>query len=129
MKGDIKSNNYTVTYFSLNEKNKTLTKDFNRCCRLMDSSTEEVGLILPVFLRPLPDMLVCYTAVLSLVTQCSSSGEERCVTTLKNGCVADYGYVRFEVKKLKFLLTSQMCCHMPYPWDLLDNRTGDKFQS
>ena len=93
MKGDIKSNNYTVTYFSLNEKNKKLTKDFNRCCRLMDSSTEEVGLILPVFLRTLPDMLVCYTAVLSLVTQRSSSGEERCMTTLKNGCVADYGYV------------------------------------
>ena len=56
MKGDIKSNNYTVV-FSLNEKNKKLTKDFNRCCRLMDSSTEEVGLILPVFLRILPDML------------------------------------------------------------------------
>ena len=36
--------------------------------------------------------LVCYTAVFSVVTQRSSpliSGEERCVTTLKNGCVAD----------------------------------------
>ena len=22
-----------------------------------------------------------------------------------------------------------MCCDMPYQWDLLDNRTGDKFQS
>ena len=93
MKGDIKSNNYTVTYFSLNEKNKKLTKDFNRCCRLMDSSTEEVGLILPIFLRTLLDTLVCYTAVFSLVTQRSSSGEGHCVTTLKNGCVADYGYV------------------------------------
>ena len=27
--------------------------------------------------------LVCYTAVFSVVTQRSSSGEERCVTTLK----------------------------------------------
>ena len=36
--------------------------------------------------------LVCYTAVFSVVTQRSSplSGEEHCVTTLKNGCVADY---------------------------------------
>ena len=59
----------------------------------MDSSIDEVGLILPVFLQTLPYMLVCYTAVFSLVTQRSSSGEERCVKTLKNGCVADYGYV------------------------------------
>ena len=60
MKGDIN--------FSLNEKNKKLTKDLNRCCRLMDSSTEIFGLILPVFLRTLADMFFCYTAVFSVVT-------------------------------------------------------------
>ena len=44
MRGDIKSNTQLF--------NICLTKDhlnYNRCCRLMDSSTEEVGLILPVF--------------------------------------------------------------------------------
>ena len=30
---------------------------YTRCCRLMASSTEEVGLRLPVFLRTLPDMI------------------------------------------------------------------------
>ena len=33
--------------------------------------------------------LVCYTAVISIVTQRFSPGEERCVTTLIHGCVAD----------------------------------------
>ena len=33
--------------------------------------------------------LVCYTAVISVVTQRFSPGEERCVTTLIRGCVAD----------------------------------------
>ena len=33
--------------------------------------------------------LVCYTAVISVVTQRFSPGEERCVTTLIHGCVAD----------------------------------------
>ena len=38
--------------------NKNVTKrSYNRCCRLMASSTEEVGLRLPVFLRTLPDMI------------------------------------------------------------------------
>ena len=31
--------------------------------------------------------------------------------------------------KMEFQLTSQICCHMSYPWDLLDNRTGDKFNA
>ena len=37
--------------------------------------------------------IVCYTALFSVVTQHSSpitNGEERCVTTLKTHCVADY---------------------------------------
>ena len=53
MRGDIKSNNIQLF-------NSSLTKDhlnYNRCCRLMDSSTKEVGLRLPVFLRILPDMI------------------------------------------------------------------------
>ena len=58
----------------------------------MDSSAEEVGLILSRFSSNIA-VLVCYTAVFSLVTQRSSSAEEHCVMTLKNGCVADYGYV------------------------------------
>ena len=33
--------------------------------------------------------LVCYTAVISVVTQRFFPGEERCVTTLIHGCVAD----------------------------------------
>ena len=33
--------------------------------------------------------LVCYTAVISVATQRFSPGEERCVTTLIHGCVAD----------------------------------------
>ena len=52
MRSDIKSN---IQLF-----NSCLTKDhlnYNRCCRLMDSSTKEVGLRLPVFLRILPDMI------------------------------------------------------------------------
>ena len=41
--------------FISDRNNKKLTRDLNRCCRLMDSPTEEVGLRL--FLRTLPDMI------------------------------------------------------------------------
>ena len=38
--------------------NKSTKRSYNRCCSfLMESSTKEVGMILPVFLRTLPDML------------------------------------------------------------------------
>ena len=81
MKGDIKSNIQLLIFPWTKKHSKKLTKHLNRCCRLMDSSTEEVGLILPVFLRRLPDMFDSYTAVFSVVTQPSSSGGRRCVTT------------------------------------------------
>ena len=43
---------------NIQRNNKGLTKSsYNKFCRLMESSTEEVGLRLPVFLRTLPDML------------------------------------------------------------------------
>ena len=54
--------------------------------------------------------LVCYTAVLSVVTQRSSPGEERFVPRggalrddTKNGCVADYHSIGFKAIYLTFL--------------------------
>ena len=49
MRGDIKSN---IQLFVVSDRNnKRLTRDLNRCCRLVDSPTVEVGLRLPIFLR------------------------------------------------------------------------------
>ena len=71
----------------------------------MESSTKEVGLRLPVFLRTPDDMIRDEWR--------SNEAYTLCVIW----------------SKMEFQLTSQICCHVPYPWNLLDNRTDDKFQS
>ena len=43
------------SYLFVSEQNNK--RSYNRCCRLIYSPTEEIGLRLPVLLRILPDMI------------------------------------------------------------------------
>ena len=52
-----------------------------------------------------PIWLVCYTAVFSVVTQCSSGGALRDDT--ENGCVADYSLDQFAPEDYAGTLTVQ----------------------
>ena len=211
--------NLIYSYLFVSDRNnKRLTRDLNRCCGLVDSPTEEVGLRLSVFLRicfaskeahtlcmiwskmefhltsqtcchipyhwdlldhrtgvilrkivfpqTCPNLLYPQKCHRGIMISALHAGLRRFAgfnpllipwyqilsahsslphflpipypfwRLLRNldkfPLSVDYQWVnssRFFSSRggnsMEFQLTSQMCCHIPYHWDLLDNGTGD----
>ena len=56
MRSHIKSNIQLLIFLERNNKRLEKQSPDNKFCRLMESSSDEIGLRLPVFLLTLPDM-------------------------------------------------------------------------
>ena len=94
---------YETWHFS-EQNNESFEKDLTTAvlCTQLEPSAEEVGLILPVFLRKLLDKYALWQ-----LRDAWPSHEAHTVC------------VWVSLGKIDFLL--QMSCHIPHPWNLLGN--------